>query len=249
MTLRSFILRGLFFSALALASAVRADDVPPVAVPDEDLPQPFDANVANALLESSPFTRSLNLSDSLSLTGIAYVEGRPVATLRDRTTKQSFVVSEEPNSLGWKLESASPDPALRHTQVRIMVGPEIVTVRYGDEQLTPEHAKKSNSSSSRDSSSSMSYGSKTQYKSSSYLGDNGRERYYALSDQARERFKDSMHKLIDKHPEFTNEQRSMYAEKYYARAQAEDQKAGATSASGSDKSLKAPKPSKSSRSR
>ena len=121
-------------------------------------------------------------------------------------------------------------------------------MRYGDEQLSPEHAKKS-SGSSRDSSFPMAYSSKSQYKSSSYLGENGRDRYSALSDRARETFKDSMHKLIDKHPEMTTEQRSTYAEKYYARALADDQKQGGGDSSSSDRGTKAPKLPKSSRSR
>lgn len=240
MKYRPCLFASLCFAASVLA--VRADD----DVPDSDLPQPFDAAMAQSLLESSPFTRSLNLSDSLTLTGIAYVEGKPVATLLDRSTKQSFIVSEEPNAQGWKLAGASPDPELRHTKVSIMVGPEIVTVRYGDEQLSPEHAKKKGSALPGDASPMMA-GGKVQYRSSSYLGDNGRERYAALSEPARERFKDSMHKLIDKHPEMTPEQRSTYAEKYYARAQAEDQKQGPVAAP--DKGLKAPKIAKITRSK
>ncbi|HEY2574512.1 MAG TPA: hypothetical protein VGH65_10590 [Verrucomicrobiaceae bacterium] len=225
----------------AAFSTVRADDEPA----DLDLPQPFDAASAQTILDSSPFTRSLNLSDSLTLTGIAYVEGKPVATLLNRATKESFIVSEEPNSQGWKLATASPDSELRHTQVKIMVGPEIVTVRYGDEQLSPEHAKKNGSS--RDAPpSSFGSSSKTQYRSSSYLGDNGRDRYYSLSDQAREKFKDNMHKLIDKHPEMTPEQRSVYAEKYFARAQAEDQGQGQAPKQ-TTASVKLPKPPKGSR--
>ncbi len=230
-----------FHASLCFAAAlsVRAGE----NVPDSDLPQPFDLNGAQSLLESSPFTRSLNLSDSLTLTGIAYVEGKPVATLLNRSTKESFIVSEEPNALGWKLTTATPDPELRHTQVRIMVGPEIVTVRYGDEQLSPEHARRSSAPSVSSNAPSMAYSGRTSYKSSSYLGENSRERYYALSEKARESFKESMHKLIDKHPEFTHEQRSVYAEKYYARAQADDQKQLAADA------RKEAKPSKSERDR
>lgn len=235
--------RPLFCACLSLASmvpALRASE----GVPDSDLPQPFDASVAQPLLESSPFTRSLNLSDSLTLTGIAYVEGKPVATLLNRSTKESFIVSEEPNALGWTLAAANPDPELRHTQVRIMVGPELVTVRYGDEQLAPEHARRSTAPGPPVESSSMASSGRTHYRSSSYLGDNGRERYNALSDKAREVFKESMHKLIDKHPEFTAEQRAVYAEKYYARALAEDQKQAAEASAKASKALKAPKSSK-----
>jgi len=232
--------RPLFCASLclgALVPSVRADD----RVPDSDLPQPLDASIAQPLLDSSPFTRSLNLSDSLTLTGIAYVEGKPVATLLNRATKESIIVSEEPNAQGWTLAGAVPDPELRHTQVRVMVGAEMVTVRYGDEQLSPEHAKRSPGASSSGTPPPPSSSSgRTHYRSSSYLGENGRERYYSLSDRAREHFKDMMHKMIDKHPEFTQEQRVVYAEKYFARAQAEDQK----EAAGAQPQPKVPKPQK-----
>ena len=227
------------FCAIVSGVIVRAGDV------DSDLPQPVDASVAQPLLESSPFTRSLNLSDSLTLTGIAYVEGKPVATLLNRATKESIIVSEEPNAQGWTLAGAVPDPELRHTQVRIMIGPEIVTVRYGDEQLAPEHARRSpGPSSSGTPPPAVSSGGQTRYRSSSYLGENGRERYSSLSEKAREYFKDRMHQMIDKHPESTPEQRSAYAEKYFARAQAEDQKQAAR-----EKAIKSPKPPKSERMR
>jgi hypothetical protein len=89
----------------------------------------------------------------------------------------------------------------------------------------------------------MSY-SGSHYRSSSYLGENGAERYKAMSDTAREKFKDNMHKLIDKHPEMTPEQRSVYAEKYFAKAQAEDQGQNQKQAPAS---VKLPKPPKGSR--
>ena len=57
-----------------------ADATSKAAISDPDLPTPFDATVANSLLENSPVTRSLNLSDALVLTGIAYIDGKPVAT-------------------------------------------------------------------------------------------------------------------------------------------------------------------------
>ena len=48
---------------------------------DPDLPQPFDPNALAAVTTSSPFTRMVNMSDNLVLTGIAYIDGKPVATI------------------------------------------------------------------------------------------------------------------------------------------------------------------------
>ena len=56
---------------LAMATVLHASD--------PDLPKPLDATVAQGLITNPPFTRALNLSDSLQLTGVASVGGKPVA--------------------------------------------------------------------------------------------------------------------------------------------------------------------------
>ena len=48
------------------------------------------------------------MSESIALTGMAYVQGRPVATLTDKRTKENILVSKEPNSRGWTLAEATP---------------------------------------------------------------------------------------------------------------------------------------------
>jgi hypothetical protein len=55
--------------------------VPPSKPVDPDLPQPFDPNTLTAVVENSPFTRIVSISDSLVLTGMAYVDGKPVVTI------------------------------------------------------------------------------------------------------------------------------------------------------------------------
>lgn len=130
-------------SLCLLGLTLNAADTPQkTAGGDPDLPTPFDPNVANSLLENSPFTRSLNLSDALVLTGIAYIDGKPVATIVNKTTKENYVVSEEPNAQGWKLAETSAATKLNHTQAKVMIGAEVVTVRYSAEALTPEAMKK-----------------------------------------------------------------------------------------------------------
>lgn len=105
--------------------------------PDPDLPQPFNVGIAQALLENSPFTRTLDLSDTLRLTGIAYVQGKAVATLVNKTTKQSYLVSDTPNAEGWRLAEASASSALNQTHIKLTVGSELVTIRYSDTQISP----------------------------------------------------------------------------------------------------------------
>jgi hypothetical protein len=69
-------------------------------------------------VENSPFTRIVSISDSLVLTGMAYVDGKPVVTIYDKTNKQSIVVSDEPNLKGWKLVSAQPAEKIDYAQAR-----------------------------------------------------------------------------------------------------------------------------------
>lgn len=130
--LRSLLLLGISVS-VAMGQA---------AAPDPDLPQPFDPASSEALVTAPPFTRSLNLSDSLVLTGIAYIDGKPVVTIMNKEKKESYIVSEVPNAQGWKLAETSAATQLNKTQAKIMVGTEIVTVHYSAEQLSPETMKK-----------------------------------------------------------------------------------------------------------
>ncbi|WP_075090487.1 hypothetical protein [Verrucomicrobium spinosum] len=63
----SFFLRLATVLGLAPALVMAADQ----PATDPDLPKSFDPSVADGLLAAPPFTRSLDLSDSLVLTGIA----------------------------------------------------------------------------------------------------------------------------------------------------------------------------------
>jgi hypothetical protein len=104
---------------------------------DPDLPQPLDLNLAEQLIKSSPFTRELNFSDTIKLTGLAYVEGKPMATLINRVTKQSYLVTEEPNAMGWHLAGVSAGSTINRTEVKIVVGSETVTLHYSAIQASP----------------------------------------------------------------------------------------------------------------
>jgi hypothetical protein len=114
------------------------EPVPAVAEIDPDVPEPFDPNTAMHLLEKSPFTRALNLSESLLLTGVAYVDGKPVATIKDVTTNKHHLVSDVPNAMGWRLAGASPSSELSRAEVQIVVGSEIVALHYSETQMLPQ---------------------------------------------------------------------------------------------------------------
>lgn len=97
-----------------------------------DLPQPLESTAFEALLTSPPFTRSLGVSDTLILTGIARFDSGLFATLLDTKTMDSQVVTATPNVQGWKLIGVGGDPAKSHTwTARIQIrGGETVSLRY-----------------------------------------------------------------------------------------------------------------------
>ena len=99
---------------------------------DEAIPQPLQTEAFAALMASPPFIRSLNLSDSLILTGIAHFNEHVVATILDRETMKSKVISQTPNQEGWQLIGIGGDSADMNTwTAKIQVpGGEVVSIRY-----------------------------------------------------------------------------------------------------------------------
>lgn len=65
-------------------------------------------------------------------------------------------------------------------------------------------------------------------RTSSYLGDNGREMYASLSDKARDKFKDIVRSRFEQKPDMTEEQRSAYAQKVFKSIKEADSKASAS---------------------
>jgi hypothetical protein len=106
------------------------------------LPSVVDEGDFSALKGQSPFLRSVNLSDSLILTGLAMVNNEQVATLLNKETKETFVVSSKLNSQGWKMVELKADPDLEKVAAKVAIeGGEVVTVRYGEWQLKPGESK------------------------------------------------------------------------------------------------------------
>jgi len=124
----------LLFSLATFAAAQEAEvSHLPTVVEDGDF---------SALKGQSPFLRSVNLSDSLILTGLAMVDNEQVATLLNKETKETFVVSSKLNSQGWKMVELKSDPDLEKVAAKVAIeGGEVVTVRYAEWQLKPGESK------------------------------------------------------------------------------------------------------------
>lgn len=213
-------------------SVLQAQEAPEA---DPDLPQPLDLSFADALVMNSPFTRTVDLAKTYQLTGVAYVDGRPIATVLNTETKQRMVVSEEPNASGLRLVAANAGGDLHETNVELQVGGETVSMHYDGQQMVPTGGV--NGSAARLASSSKKDGGKV--RTSSMLGDQGREMYASLSSEGRDKFKEIMKARLEKHPEMTPEQTSSYADKIISKIKAADQSSG-----GSSKLPKSSKPSK-----
>ena len=98
-----------FLAAQLGVLVVRAQD-------DGAIPRPLRDETFDALMANSPFTRSLGISDSLILTGVARFDQDTYATLMDTKTMESIIVSRQPNREGWQLVGVGGDPAHRHVE-------------------------------------------------------------------------------------------------------------------------------------
>lgn len=125
------------FLSTIISVGVSARDTEVSFIPEEVVETDF-----GSLQEQSPFTRALNLSDSLILTGVALVDDERVATLLNKETKETFVVSSQLNSQGWKMVELKEDADLEKVAAKVSVnGGEVVTVRYAEWQLKPGESK------------------------------------------------------------------------------------------------------------
>jgi hypothetical protein len=96
------------------------------------LPEPVTEEHFAALKAHSPFLRSVGLSDSVVLTGVARIENDVFATLFDTETRESHVVSRRENPQGWQLVDVRGDEAdLESLTAKIQVaGGEVISIRY-----------------------------------------------------------------------------------------------------------------------
>ena len=141
-----------FFAGLCVAVTLPAAETVPQALPpanDGAIPQPVNMEVFEELVMNSPFTRSLGVSDSLILTGIARFEQDTFATLLDTKTFESHVVSKTPNYQGWQLVGVGGNSAEIQTwSAKIQIpGGEVISVRYQKPPPKPPRTKSGGSSS------------------------------------------------------------------------------------------------------
>lgn len=104
--------------------------------PASTLPEAVDDNLFAALRDHSPFSRTLFLSDSIVLSGRAWIDDRPVVTLIDTEEPRAFSVSETPSETGWKLVELTDSEDIETCIATIAVeGGEVIRIRYNEERI------------------------------------------------------------------------------------------------------------------
>ena len=198
---------------LVLLSSATAQETPPV--PADVAPIGVATEDFTALKGQSPFLRSLNLSDSLVLTGFADVEGERVATIMNKETKQTYVVSSQINSQGWKMVDLKTYADLEKVAAKVAVdGGEVVTVRYADIDLKNGEAKPAPGPSTETNGSPTAI---MEARRARFGGPRGpgmggpppeiREKMEKLSEDQREKLFNKMRELREKSPDMSWEER------------------------------------------
>ena len=124
-----FVLAGSGSGSAQETGLAKQGERPPFA---QYLPEPLSDSAFQAIRDNSPFRRTILLSDSIVLTGIARIEGVVFATLFDTATTETHLVTEIVNSEGWQLVGLAGDEAdLESITAKIQAGGgEVVSIRY-----------------------------------------------------------------------------------------------------------------------
>jgi hypothetical protein len=145
-----------------------------------------------AIVENSPFTRIVSISDSLVLTGMAYVDGKPVVTIFDKTAKQSIVVSDEPNLKGWKLVGAQPAEKIDFAQAKIAIGGETFSIRHTSLSKDDMRKDKSERREGGPGGPPPPGGGDRFSRSNKGPSEEDRKKYESLSEKARDKFRNAL---------------------------------------------------------
>ncbi|MCB1209497.1 MAG: hypothetical protein KDK97_09230 [Verrucomicrobiales bacterium] len=230
-TLTSSLLLPLVWGALVSMSQGQIEAVPSslqapaeAASPasDPDLPSALDPATLQEMVQASPFTRAVNPSDSLILTGIAFIDGKPVATIFDTEKKQSHIVSEKANFQGWILQEAMPAADMRFAQVKVSIGGEVVSIRYDKDAMAPDKMKRDKR---QDGGAPPPPAGDSFRKPSRGPSEEDRKRYESLSDSAREKFRNVLRERFSD-PKFRDapeEDRRAFLKSTFEKIEKEDQ--------------------------
>lgn len=200
--------------AILLAASCLAEES---VSPTDPAPRPVAPDDFASLRGQSPFLRSLNLSDSLILTGFAEVDDERVATIMNKETKETYVVSSRVNSQGWKMVELKTDADLEKVAAKVAIdGGEVVTVRYADWQAKPGESKPAPGPSTEINGGPTAIMASRRERG----GPDGRrfggpppeirEKMEKLSEDQRQKLFDKMREYREKHPDMSFEERGKH---------------------------------------
>ncbi|MCB1064603.1 MAG: hypothetical protein KDN20_17000 [Verrucomicrobiae bacterium] len=169
---------------------------------DPALPPSLEANHFEALMGNSPFLRTLNLSETYALRGIAEIDGEQVATLYNRETKKSIIVSGvKVNAEQMKLVAVSESEALDGISATIAVAGEEVDLKFELDRVAPKPKNPKGGSGPSNT------GVKKAEEPRRGPSKEDMERYQALSDAQKEKFRDYIRQTMQKYPDMSREER------------------------------------------
>lgn len=175
--------------------------------PGSLLPTPIDSDQFAGLLEHSPFTRVLDFSETIRLTGVAMINGRQVATVHDRAKRKSYVVSGETNKVGWKMVEVEThaDPSKVSATISVNGG-ELVTLQFDEKQLHPEQSVAASKPGSKASSTPDKRPPPTKDERRKF-GEKVRSRMSKMSDEQKKRVGQIMQEKMKGNPKLSDRQK------------------------------------------
>lgn len=179
------------------------------------------------MLKNSPFSRVVDYTETLQLTGVAWVDGKPMATFMDRVTKKQIIVSDEPNDQGWHLADVTMASDLRDADLKLQVGDEVFTFHYSDAQIHPVTMTRTGARVPPPNASNSVREERSTGEprgTSAYLSAADQEYYRkGMSKEARDKFRDSMREHQDRMAKMTDTQRASYSQKVFNKIKAQEQ--------------------------
>lgn len=152
-----------------------------------------------ALLQASPFQRTLNISETYSLRGVAKFDDIVLATLYNKETKKTILVEpENENEYGLKLVKVIPAEELAGVAAQVSFAGEVAELRYDNEQLESKGAGgKGRSGGGGDRNSGERRGPSKE----------DMQRYQSLSDENKKKFREYIGTIMKKYPDMPREER------------------------------------------
>ncbi len=197
------IQNALFFFLLACCTQVKADapfDYPPV--PDEKL--------FTALKSTSPFLRTLNISETYSLRAVAIYEDLAFARVYNKSTKQTITieVGGEPQAGLNLIKIIEPGDSSNLTEVaaRISFAGEIAELKYSPEQLAPA-SRGGSSGSGRSGGGDRPRGDGKDGDRKRGGSPEDRAKYEKLDDKKKEKLREYIKSTVSKYPDMPGEER------------------------------------------